>query len=125
MPILNETSSTLTLSTVYWTSFKPLQIHELLPPLPHLEELHIYHSSSFVERHFYEEPPTAILFPQPLYLYISLAGDNPRKLSFSDELAKVAPNLTIFRSPLEVSQKEIIPFILVSRQIQFITLHRP
>jgi hypothetical protein len=32
--VLNEISSTLQILAVYWTSFQPLQIHELLPPLP-------------------------------------------------------------------------------------------
>jgi hypothetical protein len=92
--VLNEISSTLQLLAVYWTSFKPLQVHELLPPLPCLVELHINRFSIFT-RDAYEEPPTTALFPQLLSLYIS--GDNPRKLSFSDELARIAPNLTSLR----------------------------
>ena len=92
--VLNEISSTLQLLAVYWTSFKPLQIHELLPPLPCLIELHI-NRSSIPERDVYEEPPTSVLFPQLMSLYIS--GDNPRKLSFSEELARVAPNLASLR----------------------------
>ena len=92
--ILNEISSTLQLLAVYWTSFRPLQMHELLPPLPCLEELHI-NRSSILKRDIYEEPPTTVLFPELISLYIS--GDNPRKLSFSDELARVAPNLISFR----------------------------
>ena len=92
--ILNEISSTLQLLAVYWTSFKPLQMHELLPPLPCLEELHI-NRSSILKRDIYEDPPTTVLFPELAFLYIS--GDNPRKLSFSDELARAAPNLISFR----------------------------
>jgi len=92
--ILNEISSTLELLAVYWTSFKPLQIHELLPPLPHLVELHI-NRYSILKRDIYEEPPTTVIFPQLSSLYIS--GDNPRKLSFSDELARIAPNLCYLR----------------------------
>ena len=92
--VLNEISSTLQLLAVYWTSFKPLQVHELLPPLPCLVELHI-NRLSILTRDTYEEPPTTALFPQLLSLYIS--GDNPRKLSFSDELARIAPNLTSLR----------------------------
>ena len=92
--VLNEISSTLQLLAVYWTSFKPLQMHELLPPLPFLEELHINRSST-LKRDIYEEPPTTVLFPKLISLYIS--GDNPRSLSFSDELARVAPNLISFR----------------------------
>ena len=92
--VLNEISSTLLHLAVYWNSFRPLQVHELLPALPCLVELHI-NRSSLIERDIYEEPPTTVLFPQLKYLYIS--GDNPRKLSFSDELARVAPNLSFLR----------------------------
>ena len=92
--VLNEISSTLQLLAVYWTSFKPLQIHKLLPKLPCLVELHI-NRSSIIKRDIYEEPPTTVLFPQLDSMYIS--GDNPRKLSFSDELARVAPNLANLR----------------------------
>ena len=88
--VLNEISSTLQLLAVYWTSFKPLQIHELLPPLPCLVELHI--NRSFICHEYnYENPPTTTLFPGLLSLYISghiLAG-----LTFGDELARIAPNL--------------------------------
>ena len=92
--VLNEISSTLQLLAVYWTSFKRLQMHELLPPLPCLVELHI-NRSSILGRDIYEEPPTTVLFPGLLSLYIS--GDNPRKLSFSDDLARIAPNLVSLR----------------------------
>ena len=92
--VLNEISSTLQFLAVYWTSFKPLQIHELLPPLACLTELHI-NRSSLLKRDIYEEPPTTVLFPNLISLYIS--GDNPRKLSFGDELARVVPNLLSFR----------------------------
>ena len=92
--VLNEISSTLQLLAVYWTSFKPLQIHKLLPPLPCLVELHI-NRSSILKRDILENPPTTVLFPQLLSLYIS--GDNPRKLSFSGELARIAPNLVFLR----------------------------
>jgi hypothetical protein len=92
--ILNEISSTLQLLTVLWDSFKSLQMHEILPALPCLIELHI-NRSSIIERDVYEEPPTTVLFPQLKSLYIS--GDNPRKLSFSEELARAAPNLASLR----------------------------
>ena len=92
--ILNEISSTLQILAVYWTSFQPLQIHELLPPLPCLVELHI-NRSSILKRDIYEEPPTTVPFPRLSLLYIS--GDNPRKLSFSDELARIAPYLAFLR----------------------------
>ena len=78
------------LLAVYWTSFKPLQMHQLLPPLPCLVELHI-NRSSILKTKFCEDPPTTAIFPKLLSLYIS--GDNPRKLSFGDELARLAPNL--------------------------------
>ena len=92
--VLNEISSTLQLLAVYWTSFKPLQIHELLPPLPCLVELHL-NRTSILKRDVYEEPPTTVLFPELMFIYIS--GDNPRKLSSSDELARVATNLSSLR----------------------------
>ena len=92
--VLNEMSSTLQILAVYWTSFQPLQIHELLPPLPCLVELHI-NRSFVIKRDIYEEPPTTVPFPRLSFLYIS--GDNPRKLSFSGELARIAPNLAFLR----------------------------
>jgi hypothetical protein len=91
--ILHEISSTLQLLAVYWDSFKPLQMHKILPALPCLNELHI-NRSSIITSDIYEEPPT-VLFPQLKSLYVS--GDNPRKLSFSDELARVSPNLASLR----------------------------
>jgi hypothetical protein len=94
--ILNEISSTLQFLAVYWNSFEPLQMHEILPALPCLIELHINRSSiTSTKRHIYEEPPTTVLFPQLKSLYIS--GDNPRELSFSNELARIAPNLASLR----------------------------
>jgi hypothetical protein len=69
-------------------------MHKILPALPCLIELHI-NRSSLIERDVYEEPPTTVLFPQLKSLYMS--GDNPRKLSFSEELARVAPNLASLR----------------------------
>ena len=95
--VLNEISSTLQLLAVYWTSFKPLQMHQLLPPLPCLVELHI-NRSSILKTNFCEDPPTTAIFPKLLSLYIS--GDNPRKLSFGDELARLAPNLAYLRFSL-------------------------
>lgn len=86
LAVLNEISSTLQLLVVYWTSFKLLQIHELLPPLPGLVELHI-NRSSILKRDIYEEPPTTVLFLE--LMSISVSGDNPRKLSCRDELARV------------------------------------
>ena len=92
--ILNEISPTLQLLAVYWNSFKPLQMHEILPALPCLKELHI-NRSSIIWDDTYEEPPTTVLFPQLKSLYIS--GNNPRKQSFRDELARVAPKLASIR----------------------------
>ena len=92
--ILNEISPTLQLLAVYWNSFKPLQMHEILPALPCLKELHI-NRSSIIWDDTYEEPPTTVLFPQLKSLYIS--GNNPRKQSFRDELVRVAPKLASIR----------------------------
>ena len=92
--VLNEISSTLQILAVYWTSIKPLQIHQLLLPLPCLIELHI-NCSSIRGRYNYENLPTTTLFPGLLSLYIS--GLNPRRLSFGDELARIAPNLAYLR----------------------------
>ena len=93
--VLNEISSTLQLLAVYWTSFKPLQIHELLPPLPRLVELHISRSSILKGYYNHENPPTTTLFPELLSLYIS--GGHPRKLSSSSDLTRIAPNLASLR----------------------------
>ena len=92
--ILNETSSTLTILAVYWTSFKPLCIHELLPPLPCLEELHISRFPSLGD--IYEEPPATVLFPRLLFLYTS-HGEIQKLYLFASEIARIAPNLTHLR----------------------------
>jgi hypothetical protein len=92
--ILNETSSTLQILSVYWTSFKPLRMHELLPSLPCLEELRMNQFSILGD--ICEELPITVLFPRLLFLYTS--DGNRRKLSFlADELARIAPNLTHLR----------------------------
>ena len=95
--VLNEISSTLQVLAVYRNSFEPLQMHEILPVLPCLIELHI-NRSSVITKEFYEEPPATVLFPRLKYLYLS--GDNPRKLSFCKEVARVAPNLAFLRFSL-------------------------
>ena len=83
--VLNEISSTL-----------KLQLHELFPPLPCLVKLHM-NRSCVLMRGVYKKP-TTILFPQLSSLYIP--GDKPRRLSFSDELAIISPNLASLRSPM-------------------------
>jgi hypothetical protein len=95
--VLNEISSTLQVLAVYWNSFEPLQMHEILPVLPCLIELHI-NRSSLTGKDIYEEPPATVLFPRLKFL--SISGDNPRKLSFGKELARVAPNLAFLRFSL-------------------------
>ena len=95
--VLNEICSTLQVLAVNWNSFEPLQMHEILPVLPCLIQLHI-NRSSVITREFHEEPPATVLFPRLKFLYIS--GDNPRKLSFGKEVARVAPNLAFLRFSL-------------------------
>ena len=95
--VLNEISSTLEVLAVYWNSFEPLQMHEILPVLPCLIELHI-NRSSVLKKDIHEEPPATVLFPRLKFLYIS--GDNPRKLSFGKEVARIAPNLAFLRFSL-------------------------
>ena len=97
--VLREISSTLRILAVYWRSFKPLQIHQILPPLPRLVELHIDRSSIFEGEYYHcVNPPTTTLLPELLSLYIS--GQNPRRTSFGDDLARIAPNLTSLRFSL-------------------------
>ena len=97
--VLREISSTLRILAVYWRSFNPLQIHQLLPPLPRLVELHIDRSSIFEGEYYHcVNPPTTTLLPELLSLYIS--GQNPRRTSFGDDLARIAPNLTSLRFSL-------------------------
>ena len=85
------TSSTLTILAVYWTLFKPLCIHELLPLLPCLEELCITQFPSLGD--IYKEPLATVLFPQLLFLHTS--HENTQKLSlFALEITRIALNLT-------------------------------
>jgi len=74
-----------------------------LPPLPCLLELYINRCSTLRRYRVYAEPPTTVMFPELHSLYIS--GENPRKLSFSDELARIAPNL----SSLRLSMSHLYP----------------
>ena len=91
--ILNETSSTLNILTLYWTSFRPLPIHYILPPLPFLDELHLFRCC-IVAEDVYDDGSTTALFPRLRLLFIS--GDQYNR-SLSRSIATIAPNLTHFR----------------------------
>jgi len=90
--ILNETSSTLTILAVHWTSFTSMQMQELLPPLPRLEELHIncsFTASPTTLTILHQDPPTTVFFPRLQFLYI--LGLNQHNV------ANIAPELTHIR----------------------------
>ena len=63
--ILNETSSTLNILTLHWTSYRPLQIHTILAGLvlPFLDEFYLYRCS-IVEQSIHVDPPTTALLPR-------------------------------------------------------------
>ena len=100
--ILNETSSTLKILTLYWTSFKPLPIHKILPPLPFLDELHLF-LCSIVEATD-DHPSTTVLFLR-LRLFFK-SGDRHHR-SLSCNIAVIAPNLTHFRFTRATYQHEL------------------
>jgi hypothetical protein len=91
--ILNETSSTLNILTLYWTSFKPLPIHKILPPLPFLDELHLFRCS-IVEVTNYDDSSTTVLFPR-LRLFFMSGDRHHRTLSCNKSI--ITPNITHFR----------------------------
>ena len=92
--ILNETSPTLRILTLYFTSFKPLPIHDILPPLPFLEELHLFRCFIDSGAPVNDYSSTTTLFPRLSLLFIS--GDQNRQAP-SSSIAKIAPNLTLLR----------------------------
>ena len=92
--ILNETSSTLNILTLYFTSFKPLPIHDILPPLPFLDELHLFRCCIVETPVLYDDLLLSTLFPRLRLLLIS--GDRHNRY-LSPSIATIAPNLTYFR----------------------------
>ena len=94
--ILNETSSTLNILTLYFTSFKPLPIHDILPPLPFLDELHLFRCC------IAETPPVlhddlSVTTPFPRLRLLFISGDpfKDRYPILSPSIANtIAPNLT-------------------------------
>ena len=98
--ILNETCSTLNILTVYWTSFRPLQIHDILPPLPLLDELHLFRCSvTDLDELGSLNPPTA-LFPRLRLFFMSCDKHSNGRPLLDHCVAIVAPNLTHFRCTL-------------------------
>lgn len=92
--ILNQTSSTLNILTLYFTSFRPLSIHEILPTLPSLHELHLFCCCIVKTIHVYDDSSATTLFPRLRLLLLS--GDRSHR-SLSPSIATIAPNLTHFR----------------------------
>ena len=96
--ILNEASSTLNILTLYWTSFRPLQIRAILSGvvLPFLDELHLYRCS-VADSPIHLDPSNTALLPRLRYLFV--AGDWKNKRLDSDTII-IAPNLTHLRFTL-------------------------
>ena len=95
--ILKETSLTLNILTLYWTSFRPLQIPTILSGqvLPFLDELHLYRCS-VVGDDVYKKiyPSTTPLLPRLRFLIVSGDGYSG---PLEREIAIIAPNLTHLR----------------------------
>ena len=96
--ILNETSSTLHILTLYWTSFRPLQIHTILSGvvLPFLDELHLYRCS-ILEHSIHVDPSTTALLPRLRFLIVS--GDC-KSDPLDRDASIIAPNLSHLRFKL-------------------------
>ena len=92
--ILNNTSSTMKILTLYWTSFRPLPVHDILPPLPFLDELHLFRCSVLGSVSVADNLSTTTLFPRLRLLFMS--GDRSHR-NLSTSVAIIAPNLTHFR----------------------------
>ena len=98
--ILNETCSTLNILTVYWTSFRPLQIHDILPPLPLLDELHLFRCSVTDLDELGSLNPSTALFPRLRLFFMSCDKHSSGRPLVDHCVATVAPNLTHFRCTL-------------------------
>ena len=94
--ILKETSSTLNILTLYWTSFRPLQIPAILSGLvlPFLDELHLYRCSVLRDRRLHIDSSTTPLLPRLRLLVVS--GDGYSE-PLEPDIATIAPNLTHLR----------------------------
>ena len=95
--ILKETSLTLNILTLYWTSFRPLQIPTILSGqvLPFLDELHLYCCSAVGGRHIHNiDSSTTPLLPRLRFLIVSGDGYSG---PLEHEIAIIAPNLTHLR----------------------------
>ena len=96
--ILNETSSTLNILTLYFTSFKPLPIHDILPLLPFLDELHLFRCCiAQTPPVLHEYLSVTALFPRLRLLFISGNPFKDRYSILSPSIATIAPNLTHLR----------------------------
>ena len=99
--ILNETSSTLDILTLYWTSFTPLRIHVILSGLvfSFLDELHLYRCS-VVGGPILVGLSTTTLLPQLRLLVVSSYWKSE---PLEHDIAIIAQNLTHLRLSLAPS----------------------
>ncbi|KIM39546.1 hypothetical protein M413DRAFT_447026 [Hebeloma cylindrosporum] len=97
--ILREAASSLLLLSVNWTSFRPLLLEELLPPLPNLVELHLcraFTSQDEIDPETEDSAPTLFSRLRRLHIYGYL---DQRPDSLGRSLGRIAPTLTHIRMP--------------------------
>ncbi|PPR05237.1 hypothetical protein CVT24_010344 [Panaeolus cyanescens] len=97
--ILSELSNTLLILSVHWSSFDSLLVEELLPPLPHLTELHLHRvftSQDALEPESDKAAP--LLFPQLQHLHLSGYLDQ-RTVPSSVCIQASCPRLSSLRVP--------------------------
>jgi hypothetical protein len=102
--ILNETSSTLNILTLYWTSFRPIQIRAILSGLvlPFLDELHLFrccNSYGILGEPIHVDPSTTALLPR---LRLLVASSDWKCNPLDRDISVIAPNLTHLRFTYEV-----------------------
>ncbi|RXW21794.1 hypothetical protein EST38_g4070 [Candolleomyces aberdarensis] len=117
--LLTLVSPTLTILSVFWRSFEPMLIEEILPPLPHLQELCLFRTvmanTEELEPSTDEKVPT--LLPSLTRLHLGgLREDRP--MTFGQFIFDVSPSLRELRLSMHVIAEYVHPlFIYLSAAI--------
>ncbi|KAJ2917066.1 hypothetical protein MD484_g3334, partial [Candolleomyces efflorescens] len=101
--LLTLVSPTLTILTLFWRSFEPMLVEEILVPLPHLRELCLFRTvmanTEELEPSTEEKVPT--LLPSLIRLHLGgLREDRP--MTFGQFLLDLSPSLRELRIPMHV-----------------------
>jgi hypothetical protein len=116
--LLTLVSPTLTILSLFWRSFEPMLIEEMLPPLPHLQELCLFRTvmanTEELEPSTEEKVPT--LLPSLIRLHLGgLREDRP--MTFGQFLLNLSPSLRELRIPLHVIAEYVHPLFSASGDV--------